>query len=155
MRNNFALQLTLVIVCLAAAAGLSSADFRGDVPTGNRAVISSSAHSTLQSVYKAAGPEVPTCLFGQETADGGVRIESVDFPARRASTDSTVRFDGSNCESRPTFVGYAHNHELPRARCAPSPIDSARFYLNPDSDVEVIACQTSGREVRFRSFFSD
>lgn len=155
MRDNFALQLTLVIACLGAVVGLSSANLRTDVPTGNRAVMSSSAHSTLQSIYTAAGPEVPTCLFGQETADGGVRIEDVDFPVRRASTDSTVRFDGSNCESRPTFVGYAHNHELPRARCAPSPIDSARFYLNPDSDVEVIACQTSSREVHFRSFFSE
>lgn len=154
MRDNFIFKLTFVNVCLAVAVGLSLADLRRDVPTGNRAAISNGAHSTLQSIYTAAGPEVPTCLFGQETADG-VRIEDVDFPTRRASTDSTVRFDGSNCESRPTFVGYAHNHELPRARCAPSPVDSARFYLNPDSDVEVIACQTSAGDVHFRSFFSD
>lgn len=106
--------------------------------------------SKLSVVYSVAEKEIPLCLFGAESARGTL-LERMAFPDQLSTTDSTATFDGASCEARPDFLGYVHNHDPPASRCEPTPLDEARFALNADSQVEVIAC-TRASGVTYHAF---
>lgn len=106
--------------------------------------------STLSVVYSVAEKEIPLCLFGAK-GERGTILKRMAFPDQLATTDSTATFDGASCEARPDFLGYVHNHDPPASRCAPTPLDEARFALNADSQVEVIACTRESR-VTYHAF---
>ena len=109
-----------------------------------------SLESTLSAVYSAAEKEIPLCLFGARN-EGRVVLERTSFPDQLSTTDSTVTFDGASCEAQSDFLGYVHNHDPPESLCRPTPLDKARFSLNGDSEIELIAC-TRESEVTYHSF---
>jgi hypothetical protein len=106
--------------------------------------------STLSTVYGTAEKEIPLCLFGAKN-ESGVLLERTAFPDQLSTTDSTVTFDGASCEVQSDFLGYVHNHDPPESLCKPTPLDKARFILNDDSEVELIAC-TRELEVTYHSY---
>jgi len=113
-------------------------------------VLTTSLKAKLSTIYGVAEKEIPLCLFGARN-EGGILLERTAFPDRLSATDSTVTFDGASCEAQPDFLGYVHNHDPPESLCEPTPLDEARFALNGDSDVELIAC-TREPEVTYHAF---
>jgi hypothetical protein len=107
-------------------------------------------HAELSTIYSVAEKEIPLCLFGVKN-ENGTLLKRAAFPDQLSTTDSTVTFDGTSCEGQSDFLGYVHNHDPPESLCRPTPLDKARFWLNADSDVELIAC-TRESEVTFHSF---
>jgi len=104
----------------------------------------------LSAIYRVAEKEIPLCLFGAQN-ETEIVLERTAFPDQVSATDSTVTFDGTSCEDQPDFLGYVHNHDPPESLCKPTPLDKARFRLNSDSEVELIAC-TWESEVTYHPF---
>jgi len=145
---RFLASATPVLVLLAAAlvwrTGGHTASGTTDIMGPADVLLTEDLESKLSVVYGVAEKEIPLCLFGAES-EHGMLLERMAFPDQLSATDSTVTFDGASCEARPDFLGYVHNHDPPASRCEPTPLDEARFALNSDSQVEVIACtQESG-----------
>lgn len=113
-------------------------------------LLTKSLKSKLSVVYSTAEKEIPLCLFGAKS-ESGILLERTAFPDKLSTTDSTVTFDGASCEAQSDFLGYVHNHDPPTSRCKPTPLDEARFALNSDSYVELIAC-TWESEVTYHAF---
>jgi len=113
-------------------------------------VLTKNLQAELSAIYSVAEKEIPLCLFGAKNEDGIV-LDRTAFPDQLSTTDSTVTFDGASCEDQADFRGYAHNHDPPESLCKPTPLDKARFRLNSDSEVELIAC-TWESEVTYHPF---
>ena len=113
-------------------------------------VLTKSLKAELSTIYSVAEKEIPLCLFGTKNEHKAL-LERAAFPDRLSTTDSTVTFDGASCEAQSDFLGYVHNHDPPASLCRPTPLDEARFALNGDSHVELIAC-TRESEVTYHAF---
>lgn len=113
-------------------------------------ILTRSLQAELSAVYNVAEKEIPLCLFGVKN-ENGIVLERTAFPDQLSATDSTVTFDGASCEDQSDFLGYVHNHDPPESLCKPTPLDKARFRLNSDSEVELIAC-TWESEVTYHPF---
>jgi hypothetical protein len=142
--------LVLVVGTLVWHAGGPSASAPVEARGPANVLLAEGLESKLSAVYSVAEKEIPLCLFGAESERGTI-LERMAFPDQLSTTDSTATFDGASCEARPDFLGYVHNHDPPASRCTPTPLDEARFALNADSRVEVIAC-TRASEITYHAF---
>jgi hypothetical protein len=127
--------------------GRSTLVSKVDGPEDNPAYFTQRVKRNLSLVYENLKSEIPLCLYGRSDS-AKVVVNRVDFPTISTSTDSSTTYEDRRCQAQDDFLGFVHNHDAYGVGCRPSGRDLARFALDSQSMIEVIACPFL-RETKF------
>jgi len=101
----------------------------------------------LVNIYDSRLNELPICIFGEDNNHKYI-VNEIQLPIIINTSQTSTRFNASNCLRRNDYLGMIHNHttnpyNLPDSLlCQPSNIDMYRFVIvDEKAKIESVFCR--------------